>query len=84
MSFPPPLETKRAQLTQARENFRQQGYAAELNIEALRVQDEGDDESIAAQVKSFEHSRDNAYKAARRMDEMLNKLPKPKDEKAKK
>lgn len=83
MSYPPTLDSKRAMLTQARDDFRAKGYAAELNIEALRVQDAGDDESIEEQIKKYEHSRDNCYKAARRMDEMLSKLPKPKTEKAK-
>lgn len=82
-AFPPPLDIKREQLTRARENFRQQGFAAEMDIEALRVQDAGDGESIEAQIKKLEHSRDNAYRAARRMDEMLQKLPVPKGEKPK-
>ena len=81
--FPPSKDVQRQQLERAREEFRQQGFAAEMNIEALLVQNGGDDESVADQIKKFEHSRDNAYASARRMDELLKKLPAPKPEKAK-
>ena len=79
--YQPSKDVQRQQIERAREEFRQQGFAAELNIEALLVQSAGDDESVEAQIKQFEHSRDNAYASARRMDEMLKKLPAPKGDK---
>lgn len=82
MNYPPTLETKRQMLTQAREQFRAKGFEAEMNIEALKVQsDDGDDASdVIAQQQKLVHK---FYASARRMDEMLAKLPKPKDEKKK-
>ena len=77
-TFRPPLETKRAQLTNAREQFRQKGYEAELNIEALTVQEGIDDEARVKQLTDLENTRDNSYKAARRMDTLLAELPAPK------
>lgn len=76
-SFRPPLETKRAQLTNAREEFRQKGYAAEINIEVLKVQmtEDGDNEQIERDIKANENTRDNSYRAARKADEMLQALP---------
>lgn len=81
--YRPPIEIQREQLTRAREHFRQQGFAAEMDIEAVRVQDAGDGESVEEQIKRLEHSRDNAYRAARRMDEKLKALPAPKADRKK-
>ena len=83
-TFRPTVERKRAQLEHAREQFRAQGYEAELNIEALKVQiveadaDEEADDSIPRQITRLENTRDNAYRSARRMDELLSQLPAPK------
>lgn len=82
-AYPPTLETKRQMLTNAREQFRAKGYEAELNIEALKVQEGFGDENVAKQIDDLSNTAANSYKAARRMDEMLSKLPKPKDEKKK-
>ena len=81
MSYQPTLDVKRQMLTNAREQFRAKGFEAELNIEALKAQHPGAEEDIAEQLATHEHTAKNAYAAARRMDEMLSKLPKPKDEK---
>lgn len=80
MPYRPPIEVQRQQITNAREQFRQMGYAAELDIDALQAQDAGD---IDDQIKGLERKRDNAYAAARKMDEKLSKLPAPKPEKVK-
>lgn len=82
-AYQPTLDVQRAMLTQARDQYRAKGFEAEINIEALKTQDAGTGEDVAQQITQQEHTAANAYKAARRMDEMLAKLPKPKDEKKK-
>lgn len=78
-SYRPALEQRRAMLTSARDQFRQKGYEAELNIEALKVQSQEEDgETTEQRVTDATNTAENAYKAARRMDELLSKLPTPK------
>lgn len=81
MTYRPPVEVQRAQLERARDAFRQQGYAAEIDIEVLGVQEAGDGESVGDQIAKLESTRDNAYASARKCDELLAKLPKGKPDK---
>lgn len=81
MSYPPALEVKRLMLTQARDEYRAKGFAAEINVESLKVQQAGKNEDVAQQIADQELTAKNCYASARRMDEMLLKLPKPKDDK---
>lgn len=79
--YQPDTETKRQMLINARDQFRAKGYECELNIMALEAQD-ADADVIKAKREDLENSRDNNYASARRMEEELRKLPKPKKEKA--
>lgn len=79
MSYPPTLEVKRQLLTNARDEFRAKGYQAELNIEAIKAQAEIDDGDT--QIERLTALAANCYASARRMDEMLKRLPPPKAKK---
>lgn len=82
--YPPDIESKRQMLTNAREQYRAKGFEAELNVEAMKVQvvpGEDGAKKVAAQIAEHENTARNAYASARRMDELLAKLPKPKKEK---
>lgn len=81
-AYRPSVEVQRAQLEKAKEQFRQEGYAAEINLEVLSVQTALDDEAVERQIKNTENSRDNAYASARKCDELLAKLPKEKKAKS--
>jgi hypothetical protein len=81
-SLLPDVEVRRRMLTQMRENFQEQGFEHAMNAEACRVQSAKDasvtPEVLAAKVAELEGQSRNAYAAARRMDEELKRLPKPK------
>lgn len=83
--YPPTVEVQRQILAKMRDTFQQNGFAQEMDAEALRAQTPGNTEAERTahekQIKELEGSSKNAYAAARRMDEKLAKLPKPKPEK---
>lgn len=77
MTYRPDVEIQRAQLTQARDAHRQKGFACEIDLATLEVQQGLPGESMDAERTKLENLRDNSYAAARKCDEMLKKLPKP-------
>lgn len=77
-TYRPPLEQQRAMIERQRDEFRSMGYKAELDIEAISVQEAGDGEKLAESIKNLEHQRDNCYASARLMEEKLKKMPVPK------
>lgn len=74
--YPPTVEGKRQMLTNFRDQFRAKGYEAELNIEAVEAQTGIED--AEDQIEKLKAKAANCYASARRMDEMLMKLPAPK------
>lgn len=80
----PELETRRAMLTQMRDSFRAQGFEAEMNVTALKVQIvQGEEESqaLAKMIADYEGKARNCYRSAEGLSAELAKLPKPKKEK---
>lgn len=72
-------------LTQMRDNFRAQGFEAEMNAVAVRVQVASSEEEKSGKVKiisDFESKAQNCYLSAEELSGELAKLPKPKKEKA--
>lgn len=70
-------------LTQMRDQFRAQGFEAEMNAEAVSVQVSESEEEEAARTKMVAECRskaENGYRCAEKMSELLAKLPKPKKE----
>lgn len=76
-AYPPTVEIKRAILTQKRDEFRAMAYGAEVDVETLLVQVAVSDDQVDQQVTNLKQKADNCYRSARRLDEMLAKLPKP-------
>jgi hypothetical protein len=79
-TFEPELTVQRQMLEQKRDQFKQAGYDAFLEAEAAKVQDPGKAPGAKAQleaaVKELEAKSVNAYTAARRMQAMIDALPK--------
>lgn len=80
-TYHPTLETKRSILTQKRDQFRAMGYEAEVEVETIAVQVAGTDEDAAQTIANLKSKASNCYMSARRLDEMLAKLPQPKPDK---
>jgi hypothetical protein len=80
MTYRPDTEIQRAQLIQARDAHRQKGFACEIDLATLDVQDGLAGESVDAKRAELENLRDNSYAAARKCDEMLKALPKAKEQ----
>lgn len=76
--YRPDVEIQRAQLTQARDSHRQKGYACEIDLATLDVQEGLPGESLDAERVKLENLRDNSYAAARKCQAMLDQLPPPK------
>ncbi len=77
----PELEVRRKMLTQMRDNLRAQGFEAEMNAEALAVQDSEGEEATNAKAKliaDYRTKASNGYKSAEALSAQLAKLPKPK------
>jgi hypothetical protein len=84
MDFAPQDSVKRALLERKIAEYRAQGYDLALEAIAAEVQDPGPSkgakESLAAQVRELTAKSDNAYRAAKRLQALLDELPEEKKE----
>lgn len=77
--YRPDVERQRAMLIDQREFFRAKGFEIETNLEAHLVQDlTGDPVAIEKERRDMRQQIANCDRSARRMDELLAKLPPPK------
>lgn len=86
MNQKPELEIQRKMIEQRRDNFRAQGFDAELEIETLEIQETAGDDEGREKEKAVEVLRGksrNCYKSAEHLSGLLSRLPKPKKEKEK-
>ena len=91
--FPPEVDVRRRMLEQRRDQLRAQAYDAEIELELIQAQPERDgkiqqqvgDRVVTVEesdyIASLEAKRDNGYAAARRAQQLIDQLPRPKPKK---
>lgn len=80
----PTLEVRRQMIEQRRDNFRAQGFDAELEISTLEIQETASPEEQQEKQKAIDVLRGkvrNCYKSAEHLSGLIAQLPKPKAEK---
>jgi hypothetical protein len=83
----PDVEIQRRMIEQKRDQFRQAGFDAELEIATLKVQDvsgESEEDERGKMITTLKGKAENCYRSAEELSAMLARLPKPKKEKAEK
>lgn len=77
--YRPDVERQRAMLIEQREFFRAKGFEFEMDLEAHLVQQlTADPAAIEKERRDLRQKIANCDRSARRMDQMLAKLPPPK------
>lgn len=74
--YRPPKDRQREILTQMRDNWRDQGFQAEMNAVAAEEQtgEDEDGKTVEERKATWQIKADNCYGSARKMDEELEKL----------
>jgi hypothetical protein len=78
MTYRPDVQTRRAILEATRDQYRVDGYKAEVSkvaIAAQRPRNEDEKKQVKEKLADLDHSAECAYAAARALDEEIAKLP---------
>jgi hypothetical protein len=77
MTYRPDVQTRRAILEATRDQYRVDGFKAEVTkvaVGAQRARNADEEKQLKASIADFDHSAECAYAAARALDEEIAKL----------